>query len=123
MIEDSPQGTGVVTSNPYVEVQQSPEFVELRRKFRGFVFPATVFFLVWYFAYVLLTLFASSFMSQEIVGNINVGLVLGLLQFVTTFALTILYVRWADREFDPRADAIRRQLEGDPQSAPAADGR
>ncbi len=123
MIEDSPQGAGVVTSNPYVEVQQSPEFVELRRKFRGFVFPATVFFLVWYFAYVLLTLFASSFMSQKIVGNINVGLVLGLLQFVTTFALTILYVRWADREFDPRADAIRRQLEGDPQSAPAADGR
>jgi uncharacterized membrane protein (DUF485 family) len=46
------------------------------------------------------------------VGNINVGLIFGLLQFVSTFAITTMYVRWADREFDPRADVLRERIEG-----------
>lgn len=96
----------------YEQVQASPEFQDLRRRFRAFVFPATAFFLVWYFVYVLLAAFAPGFMSIKVVGNINVGLIFGLLQFVTTFGITIMYVRWANREFDPRADRIREQLEG-----------
>lgn len=98
-------------ADAYLAVQCAPEFVELRRRFRRFVFPATLFFLVWYFLYVLLAAYAPEFMSTTVVGNINIGLIFGLLQFVTTFAITIIYVRWADREFDPRADAIRHQME------------
>lgn len=98
-------------ADAYLAVQRAPEFVELRRRFRRFVFPATLFFLVWYFLYVLLAAYAPEFMSTTVVGNINIGLIFGLLQFVTTFAITIIYVRWADREFDPRADAIRHQME------------
>lgn len=96
----------------YEQVQASPEFQDLRKRFRGFVFPATAFFLTWYFIYVLLAAFAPGFMSIKVAGNINLGLILGLLQFVTTFGITILYVRWANRVFDPRADRIREQLEG-----------
>lgn len=96
----------------YADVQNSPEFIELRRKFRGFVFPWTIFFLVWYFAYVILAAYFPAFMSIKVIGNINVGLVFGLLQFVTTFGITMVYVRWADREFDPRADRIRHRMEG-----------
>ncbi len=40
----------------YIAVQQSPEFAELRRKFRGFVFPVTAFFLAWYALFVLLSI-------------------------------------------------------------------
>lgn len=96
----------------YEQVQASPEFAELRRKFRAFVFPVTGAFLVWYFLYVLCAAFAPSFMAHKLVGNINVGLVFGLLQFVSTFAITIVYVRWADRHFDPEADRIRALVEG-----------
>ena len=39
----------------------------------------------------------------------------GLGQFVSTFTITVLYVRWADREFDPRAEALHDRLEGAPQ--------
>ena len=38
----------------YMAVQATPEFQALRKKFRGFVFPMTAFFLAWYFLYVLL---------------------------------------------------------------------
>ena len=43
-------------------------------------------------------------------GNINVGLALGLLQFVSTFVITTLYVRFARRDIDPAAAEIRRRM-------------
>lgn len=97
----------------YRDVQLSPDFSELRRRFRRFVFPMTGLFLVWYFLYVLLADYAPGFMSQKLVGNFNVGLLLGLGQFVSTFAITMIYVRWADREIDPAADRMRQLIEGE----------
>ena len=87
----------------YLEVANSPEFQALRRTFRRFVFPLTALFLIWYLAYVLLSNYAGDFMGKSVVGNIHVGLVIGLLQFVSTFAITMIYRRWADRHFDPAA--------------------
>lgn len=96
----------------YIAVQESAEFADLRRSFRSFVFPVTAFFLAWYFAYVLLSIFASEFMGTKIVGNITIGLVFGLLQFVTTFAITFIYARWANKTFDPKADAVGAMMDG-----------
>lgn len=100
------------TGAEFVEVQNSPEFQELRSKLRRFVFPMTAFFLLWYALYVLLGAFAHDFMATKVIGNVNVGLLLGLGQFVTTFLITGIYVRFANRELDPRAAAIRAELEG-----------
>lgn len=97
---------------PFIETQQSPEFQELRTRLRKFVFPMTVFFLVWYGLYVALGAFAHDFMATPVWGNVNVGLLIGLGQFLTTFVITGLYVRFANRELDPRAAAIRDELEG-----------
>jgi uncharacterized membrane protein (DUF485 family) len=92
--------------DPFADLQRSEEFADLRSRFRRFVFPMTALFLAWYFLYVLLSVYAPVFMSHKVFGNINVGLILGLGQFVSTFVITILYVRWADRVFDPRAAAL-----------------
>jgi uncharacterized membrane protein (DUF485 family) len=100
------------TDDPNVVLQNSPEFIELRSKFRKFVFPMTAFFLIWYFLYVLLSVYAKEFMGSRVVGNITWGLILGLLQFVTTFAITMYYARWADREFDAGAEALARKMGG-----------
>ena len=97
----------------FVAVQASPEFQELRNRLRRFVFPMTAVFLIWYFAYVLLGAFAHDFMATKVWGDINVGILIGLGQFVTTFLITFIYVRFANRELDPRAEAIRDELEGD----------
>ena len=106
---ETERGDSVASS--YVEVQQSAEFVDLRRRFRRFVFPMTALFLAWYFLYVLLSTYATGFMSTKVFGNINVGLIFGLGQFVSTFVITMLYARWADREFDPRAADLHARLE------------
>lgn len=95
----------------FLVAQASPEFQKLRTTLRRFVFPMSVFFLIWYAAYVLLGAFAHDFMGTPVWGNINVGLILGLLQFVTTFGITFLYVRFANRDLDPQADAIRQNFE------------
>lgn len=96
-----------------VVLQNSEDFVALRRKFRRFVFPMTAAFLAWYFLYVFLAVWAQGFMGTRVFGNITWGLILGLLQFVTTFAITMIYVRWADREFDPRAEALAAKIKAD----------
>jgi uncharacterized membrane protein (DUF485 family) len=95
----------------YEDVQASPEFRALRRRLRWFVFPMSVLFLAWYLAYVLLASYAKPFMATKMAGNITVGLVLGLLQFVSTFVITTLYVRFAGRVIDPVATRIRERME------------
>ena len=103
----------------WAEVQSSAEFVELRRRLRTFVFPMTGLFLVWYLVYVLLADYAHGFMATKVLGNINVGLVLGLLQFVSTFVITGVYVRYANRKLDPLAAKLRQDIEGAEGATPA----
>ena len=95
----------------YVAVQRSDEFAGLRKALRGFVFPMTVAFFLWYALYVILSAYARDFMGTKLVGNINVALVFGLLQFVSTFLIAWLYSRYAERRLDPLADKIRADLE------------
>ncbi len=96
----------------YEQVQASAEFVELRRRLRRFVFPMSAAFLVWYLVYVLLASFAPAFMATKVSGNITWGLVIGLLQFVTTFAITTLYIGYANTRLDPAAERLRIEIEG-----------
>lgn len=100
------------STRSYLEVQRSKEFLDLRARFRKFVFPTTALFLSWYFLYVLLAAFAPEFMSHKLIGNLNIGLFLGLGQFVSTFIITMVYARWADKHFDPVADKLRADIEG-----------
>ena len=98
------------TPEEFLTAQASPEFTKLRRTLLRFIVPMSVFFLVWYAVYVLLGAFAHDFMAIEVWGNINLGLVLGLLQFVTTFAITAAYVKFSGRDLDPTAEQIRQNF-------------
>jgi uncharacterized membrane protein (DUF485 family) len=105
------------TGDDFVEVANSPEFQTLRRTLRRFVFPATAVFLLWYALYVLLSAFARSFMSTKVIGHINIALIFGLLQFVSTFVIAWLYARYADRQLDPLAANLRAKVEAGPAGA------
>ena len=100
-----------MASDPYREMQSTPEFSALRKALRGFVFPMTAAFFLWYLLYVVLSAYARDFMSIKLIGNINVALVFGLLQFVTTFLIAWLYARFAGRKLDPIADELRVKVE------------
>ena len=106
------QETDAAAAVDFKEVQSTEQFQELRTRHRSFVFPLSIAFLLWYFAYVLLADYAVGFMSIKVWGNINVGLILGLLQFVTTFAITGWYVSYSNRKLDPIASEIRQEIEG-----------
>jgi uncharacterized membrane protein (DUF485 family) len=92
--------------------QDSQEFGRLRKAVRSFVFPVTIGFLLWYLLYLIMAAYARDFMDTKVLGNINVGLIFGLLQFVSTFVIAIAYARYADRKIDPLADDLRPEIEG-----------
>jgi uncharacterized membrane protein (DUF485 family) len=108
---DTGGGPPIIDADRYVADQASEEFGGLRKALRSFVFPMTAAFFTWYLLYVVLSAYARDFMGTKLVGNINVAFVFGILQFVSTFGIAILYSRYANRKLDPIATKIRRDLE------------
>ena len=93
-------------------IERSPEFRELVSKKRSFVIPATIFFLSWYLGFIVLAGYAPDFMGSEfLVDGLTVGYVLALTQFLMTFVLGWLYLRKADRVFDPLAERVVARAE------------
>lgn len=106
------QGVYRDASHPiYEHLRASEDFQDLRHRYRRFAIPWTVAFLVWYLTYVVLSNWATDFMSIRLFGNINVALVFGLAQFVTTFLIAWLYSRHSQRHLDPLAARLRTRFE------------
>ncbi|GHH37365.1 uncharacterized membrane protein (DUF485 family) [Streptomyces candidus] len=91
----------------YLEVQRSPAFQEVRSRYRRFVVPATLGFLTWYVAYVVAATAAPGLMSRPVAGAVNVAMVAGLGQFLSTFLLTWAYARHARLRRDRAALELR----------------
>jgi uncharacterized membrane protein (DUF485 family) len=87
-------------------IEHSPEFQELVRKRRSFVVPATIFFLAYYMGFILLCGYAKDFMANSVYEGLTVGYCLALTQFVMVFVLGIMYLRKADRDYDPLAARV-----------------
>ncbi|SDL30790.1 Uncharacterized membrane protein, DUF485 family [Lentzea albidocapillata subsp. violacea] len=83
-------------------IRQTEEFRTLRRRLTTFVFPMTALFLASYLTFVLLSAYAKDFVSTKVIGVINLGILLGLGQFVTSIIITLGYARYAKRRLDPQ---------------------
>jgi uncharacterized membrane protein (DUF485 family) len=92
-------------------IEHSREFQELVRKRRAFVLPATLFFLAYYMAFILLAGYAKDFMASSVYEGLTVGYCLALTQFVMVLALGILYLRKSDRDYDPLAARVVEMAE------------
>jgi uncharacterized membrane protein (DUF485 family) len=95
----------------YRRLARSDEFKNLRSRHRSFVFLLTLAFLAWYLLFVVLSNWAPNSMSAKLIGNINVGVTFGLLQFVSTFAIAWWYSSFAAKTLDPLADKVRATYE------------
>ncbi|MBD0418636.1 DUF485 domain-containing protein [Streptomyces sp. TRM S81-3] len=91
----------------YLEVQRSAAFREVRGRYRRFVVPAVVAFFVWYVVYVVAATTAPGLMARPVTGAVNVAMVAGLGQFLTTFLLTWAYARHARLRRDRAALELR----------------
>ncbi|HEY6886586.1 MAG TPA: DUF485 domain-containing protein [Solirubrobacter sp.] len=87
-------------------IERSEEFRELVKKRRSFVVPATIFFLAYYMGFIIVAGYAPDFMGESVYQGLTVGYCYALTQFVMVFVLGIWYLRKAEKEFDPLADAV-----------------
>jgi uncharacterized membrane protein (DUF485 family) len=90
-------------------IERSPEFRELITARRRFVLPATIFFLAWYIGFILLAGYAPDFMARSVYQGLTVGYCLALTQFVMVGVLGIMYLRRAERMYDPLAEKVVRR--------------
>ncbi|WP_155884993.1 DUF485 domain-containing protein [Actinomadura flavalba] len=95
----------------YALMARDERFLLLRRRFRRLALAVVGSFLGWYLVYVLLSAFARGFMARPVAGNVNVALVLGVLQFVSTFVLAWGYTFYSRRSIDPLAVQLRAEAE------------
>ena len=105
-------------------IERSPEFRELVTRRRRFVVPATIFFMAWYLGFILLAGYAPDFMGESIYEGFTVGYLLALTQFIMVWGLGLVYLRKADRDFDPLArkaaqTAVEAGRRGSAQAEPA----
>jgi len=91
-------------------VAGNPEFKALMRAKKRFIVPATIFFIVYYFALPILVGYAPEFMSTPVVGPVNVAYLFALSQFFVAWFIAFLYVRAAAR-FDEQGRAVLEHLD------------
>jgi uncharacterized membrane protein (DUF485 family) len=99
--------TGAAAADVYLEVQRSAAFQEVRRRYRRFVVPAFAAFFAWYVGYVVAATTAPELMARPVAGAVNVAMVAGLGQFLSTFLLTWAYARHARLRRDRAALELR----------------
>jgi uncharacterized membrane protein (DUF485 family) len=85
------------------------EFKALLVSKRKFIIPATVFFIVYYFALPVLVGYAPRLMERKVLGVINLAYLFALSQFFMAWIIAALYVRVA-RRWDEMARAIIGKL-------------
>ena len=90
----------------FAAIRETAEFQRIRHRLLLFIIPMSALFLSWYMLYVLLAAYAHEFMSRQLFGKVNVGLMLGLSQFVSTIVIMLLYQHFAKKRVDPHVDAL-----------------
>ena len=91
-------------------IGKDPEMVELEHRHSRFVWPATIFFLVYYMALNVLAGTSPDLMGKKLFGEFTFGYLFALSQFVMAFVVAWLYSRWAASRIDPLATDLREKL-------------
>jgi uncharacterized membrane protein (DUF485 family) len=90
-------------------VAQTDDFKKLLAAKKSFILPATIFFIVYYFALPISVGYFPALMQRKVWGPVNIAYLFALSQFIVAWVIAYLYVR-AAREFDSRADAVIKDL-------------
>ena len=115
--------TAAEDSDPvdWSRVTQMPEFRTMVRAKLRFIIPATLFFVVYYFALPVLVGYAPGVMSKKILGVVNIAYVFALSQFFMAWIIAALYIR-AAAKFDKMEHRVIDKAVGTAASSPVAGG-
>jgi uncharacterized membrane protein (DUF485 family) len=104
----------MTTDTPdWAAIERTPEFRALVRAKRAFIIPATLFFVVYYFALPALVGYWPDLMSTRVAGHINVAYLFALSQFVMAWVIMAVYVRRAQR-YDRMVEQLLGRVKGRP---------
>lgn len=104
-------GPGQEASIDWEEIASEPDFRQLIQAKRNFIIPATLFFLVYYFSFLVFVGYFPKLAETNVVGKINVAYLVALSEFVMTWILVFLYVKRAGF-FDRLANTIVERWQG-----------
>lgn len=90
-------------------VAATEDFKALLAAKKNFIVPATVFFVVYYFALPLLVGYAPGVMETKVFGVVNLAYLFALSQFFMAWTIAALYLRAAGR-FDTMARDLLTRL-------------
>ena len=68
----------------------------------------TIAMMVVYFGFILLVAFNKPLLGALVAPGLSLGMLLGVLVIVAAWALTWVYVRWANTHYDAAIKALRR---------------
>lgn len=92
-------------------IERDSDFRELVRQKRNFIIPASIFFVVYYFGFLILVGYNPELVDTNVIGNINVAYLFALSQFIVAWIIVALYV-WRAGFFDRLAERIVAKVKG-----------
>lgn len=92
------------------EVVESADFKALVAKRWKVSTALLVLLFVSYYGFVILVATAKDFVSQKVGEVTTLAIPLGLASIVIAWALTAIYVAWANKSYDPEVERLKSQL-------------
>lgn len=96
----SPSSAKPSSPAPAIEwsrIAASSDFRALTRAKARFIIPASIFFIIYYFALPVLVGYCPSLMERKVIGSINLAYLFALSQFFMAWGIMWLYIRAARR--------------------------
>lgn len=99
-----------MTQKDWKSIEQSSSFQELIRLKKGFIIPAVIFFIIFYFTLPILTGY-TTVLNGKAIGVINWAYIYAFAQFAMTWILCHMYMSKANK-FDKLVEEIKSSAKG-----------
>jgi uncharacterized membrane protein (DUF485 family) len=85
------------------------ELQDLARRRWRIAVVLTMVMVALYFGFILLVAYNKPLLARPVVPGLSLGILFGALVIVLSWILTWVYVRWANRHYDPALHRLRSQ--------------
>ncbi|MDE3736164.1 MULTISPECIES: DUF485 domain-containing protein [Pseudomonas] len=99
-----------MTPHDLDRIRQHPDFIQLVRRKQRLTWSLTAAMLAIYYGFVLLVAFAPGVLGQSLNGGVtSVGMLVGVVIILLSFALTGIYVKRTNSQLDPLNDKLKQE--------------
>ncbi|TLN14900.1 DUF485 domain-containing protein [bacterium] len=92
------------------EMLESPEFKALVAKRWSVSITLTILLFIIYYGYILLIGYNKPFLATKIGEVTPIGIPLGVLTIILSWLLTVVYIVWANKVYDPEVQRLKDMM-------------